>query len=148
MLTISFQSISQMFQFMQFQSMQTFQQFIQTILLSFTQIINNERQFALISFFNVKTTIIIMKTKKHTRFLSFLINVDKTFKVFISIKKFNESKMFLKKSQTQTNQESDMNVMFIKLIRLFNLFTYLLSNIEFKELFMRIVNYRDIVFKY
>ena len=36
----------------------------------------------------------------------------------------------------------------MRLIRLFNLFIYFLSNIEFKELFMRIIDYRDIVFKY
>ena len=38
--------------------------------------------------------------------------------------------------------------MFIKLIRLFSLFIYLFLNIEFKKLFMRIVNYYNIVFKY
>ena len=38
--------------------------------------------------------------------------------------------------------------MFIKLIRLFNLFISLLLNIEFKKLFMRIIDHRDIVFKY
>ena len=89
-----------------------------------------------------------MKAEKHTRFLSSLINVNKTFKVFISIKKPNESKMFLKKFQTQADQEFNINVMFIKLIRLFNLPIYLLSNIELKELFIRIINHRDIVFKY
>ena len=36
----------------------------------------------------------------------------------------------------------------MKLIRLFNLFTYLFSNIEFKELNMRIIDYYDTVFKY
>ena len=41
-----------------------------------------------------------MKMKKHTRFLSSLIDVDKAFKVSAAIKKSNESKMFLKKSQT------------------------------------------------
>ena len=36
----------------------------------------------------------------------------------------------------------------MKLIRLFNLFIYLFSDIEFKKLFMRIINYYNIVFKY
>ena len=61
---------------------------------------NNEKQFVLISFFNVKTTAIIIRTKKHTRFLNSSIDVNKTFKMSASIKKSNESKMFLKKSQT------------------------------------------------
>ena len=89
-----------------------------------------------------------MKTKKHTRFFNSLIDVNKTFKMFIFMKKSNEFEMFFEKSQIQINQRSNMNVIFMKLIRLFNLFIYLLSDIEFKELFMRIVDYRDIVFKY
>ena len=62
----------------------------------------NEGQFALVFSFKVKMTIIVMKTEteKHTRFLSSLIDVNKTFRVSVSIKKPNESKMFLKKSQT------------------------------------------------
>ena len=57
-------------------------------------------------------------------------------------------KYFLKKSQIQANQGFDMNIMFIKLIRLFNLFIYFLLNIKFKKLFMRTIDYYDIVFKY
>ena len=64
---------------------------------------NNEKQFVLISFFNIKTTAIITKAKKYTRFLNSLIDVNKTFKMFLCIKKPNESKMFLKKFQTQAN---------------------------------------------
>ena len=64
------------------------------------------------------------------------------------MKKSNEFEIFFEKSQIQTNQEFDMNIMFIRLIRLFNLFIYLLLNIEFKRLFIRIIDYRDIVFKY
>ena len=111
---------------------------------------NNERQFALISFFNIKTTIIVTKakTEKHTRFLNSLININKAFRVFISIKKPNELKMLLKKSQTQINQEFNINVMFIRLIRLLKLFIYFFLKIEFKKLFMRIVNHCDTVLKY
>ena len=36
----------------------------------------------------------------------------------------------------------------MKLIRLFNLFIYLLLNIEFRKLFIRIINHRNIIFKY
>ena len=64
------------------------------------------------------------------------------------MKKSNEFEIFFEKSQIQTNQEFDMNIMFIRLIRLFNLFIYLLLNIEFKRLFIRIIDYRDIVFEY
>ena len=102
----------------------------------------------MISFFNVKTTIINTEAKKHTRFLNSLIDVDKTFRISAAIKKSNESKMFLKKSQTQADQGFDMNIMFMRLIRLFNLSIYLLSNIEFKKLFIRIVDRRDIILKY
>ena len=41
-----------------------------------------------------------------------------------------------------------MNIIFIKLIHLFNLFIYLFSNIEFKKLFIRIIDYYDIILKY
>ena len=108
---------------------------------------NNNEQSALVLFFNLKT-ITITKAKKHTRFLSSLINVNKAFKISVLMKKSNEFEMFFEKSQIQINQGSDINIMFMKLIRLFNLFIYLFSNIEFKELFIRIVDHRDIVFKY
>ena len=88
------------------------------------------------------------KAKKYIHFANSLININKVFKVFILIKKSNEFKMFFEKSQTQTDQKSDINIIFIKLIRFFNLFIYFFSNIKFKKLFMRIVDYYDIIFKY
>ena len=68
--------------------------------------------------------------------------------MFTFIKKSNEFEMFFKKSQIQINQEFDINVIFIKLIRLLNLFIYLFLDIEFKKLSMRIANHRDIILKY
>ena len=44
--------------------------------------------------------IIITKIKKHTRFLNSLIDMNKTFKIFILMKKPNGSEMFFEKSQT------------------------------------------------
>ena len=43
--------------------------------------------------------IIVIKVKKYTHFLNSLINVNKTFKIFILMKKLNELKIFLKKFQ-------------------------------------------------
>ena len=68
--------------------------------------------------------------------------------MFVLMKKLNEFEMFFKKFQIQINQGFDINIMFMKLIRLFNLFIYLLSNIKFKELFICILDYRNIILKY
>ena len=41
-----------------------------------------------------------------------------------------------------------MNIKFLKFIRLLNLYINLLFKIEFKDLFMRIIDYKNIIFKY
>ena len=70
------------------------------------------------SFFNVD---VIADAEKHIRFLSFLINMNKAFRIIIIIKKSNDFEIKFDKSHTQMNQDFDINVMFNKLIRFLGL---------------------------
>ena len=68
--------------------------------------------------FNVN---VIVNAEKHTRFLSSLININKTFRIIITARKSNDFEIKINKSHTQTNQGFDINVMFNKLIRFLGL---------------------------
>lgn len=105
---------------------------------------NLEQSFLI--FFNIDIT--IFKTKKYTRFLNILSRINKTFRIFIIVKKLNDFDIYLNKFYIQIDQNLNINVIFIKLMRLLNIIIHFLSNIEFKKLFMRIIDYRNIIFEY
>ena len=109
------------------------------------QEINERNQSSLMSFFNVD---IIANVEKHTRFLSSLINMNKAFRITIIVRKSNDSEVELDKSYTQTNQSSDINVMFNELIRFLGLQLHSLSKIEFKDLSMRIADHQNTILKH
>ena len=89
-----------------------------------------------------------MEAERYTRFLGFLINVNKTFRVFSTMKKSNEIEVKFEKSHTQTNQGFDINVILMDLISMLDLTKYLLTNIGFKGLFMRTIDHRDIMLQH
>ena len=112
----------------------------------FQFIINNELQNSqIVSFFNVG---VIANAEKHTRFLNSLIDINKTFRITITVRKPNDFEVELDKSYTLTNQDFNMNVMFNELIRFLDLQLHSFSEIEFKGLFMRIINHRDTILKH
>lgn len=89
-----------------------------------------------------------MKKEKHTRFLSQLVNMNKTFRVLATVKKSNSINVTLDTSNTQADQGFDINIMSMRLTRVLSLQLHLLFKIEFKGLSMRTANHRDIVLKY
>ena len=74
--------------------------------------------------------------------------MNKAFRVPSTVKKPNGSEVKLKKSHTQTNQESNINVISVELIRLVDLPLQLLSKIKFKNLSIRIADHRDTVLEH
>ena len=83
--------------------------------------------------------------ERHIRFLSVMIKFDKTFKISCIIIKSDDTIVQLNNQCIQTNQNFDMNVISIDLIRHFNFQLYSLEEIDFKSLFMRTIDHRKII---
>ena len=83
--------------------------------------------------------------ERHTRFLSNMIELDKTFRIFFIITKSDDMIVMLEKKYIQANQEFDMNVIFAELVRVLDLVLHFFEKISFKSLFMRTANHRETV---
>ena len=129
------QSIQQIYVFMslnqsdQNQLSQMFSQFV------------NQQSFD--TMFNV--TAFQQNVERHIRFLNVMIEFDKTFKISCTIIKSNDTIVQLNNRCTQTNQNSDMNVISIDLIRHLNLQLHSLEEIDFKSLSTRTVDHKEII---
>jgi hypothetical protein len=56
--------------------------------------------------------------ERHTRFLSIMIEMNKTFRISCSVIQLNNEFVNLDKTYTQADQEFDMNVVSTELVRL------------------------------
>ena len=106
----------------------------------FSQFVNQQ---SFDTMFNVTTS--QQDVERHTRFLSVMIELDKTFKISCTIIKSNDTIVQLNNRCTQTNQDFDMNVISVDLIRHFSLQLHSLEEIDFKDLFMRTIDHRKII---
>jgi len=81
------------------------------------------------------------------RFLSFLKNYDKIFRILyiILIKK---KKININKSQVQINQESEINIMFTVITEILKLKLRSLAELKFVKLIIKTVNFRKTPFFY
>lgn len=86
-----------------------------------------------------------VEAKRHTRFLSTIIDKNKAFRILCFIQKSDEFIIHLDKFYVQANQRSDMNVISTELIKHLSLQSHSLSEIEFAELSMRTVNHHKTV---
>ena len=93
-------------------------------------------------------SIAVIKAKRYIRFLFTMIILNKAFRILYTIFRFDNIIISLNKKHTQIDQGFDINVIFIKLIKIFELQLHLLKKIDFKDLLMRIINYREIVLKH
>ena len=83
--------------------------------------------------------------ERHTRFLNAMIKLDKTFKISCTIIKSDDTIVQLNNRCTQTNQNSDMNVIFVNMMRHFNLQLHSFEKIDFKNLFMRTADHKKTI---
>ena len=74
-----------------------------------------------------------------------MIELNKTFRIFFIITKLDDTALVLEKRYTQTNQKFEMNVIFAELVRVLSLVLHSLEEIDFKDLSIRIEDYREIV---
>ena len=74
-----------------------------------------------------------------------MITSEKTFRIKIIVYKSNNIIVIFKKKNTQINQNSNINVIFINFIRYLDLSLRFLKKINFKDLFIRIIDHREIV---
>jgi hypothetical protein len=82
---------------------------------------------------------------KHTQFLSTMIDMNKVFRIACFVIKSDEEIVVLNKQYTQTDQESDMNVVSMNLARRLELQLRDLVEMRFRELFMRIADNHDTI---
>jgi hypothetical protein len=71
--------------------------------------------------------------------------MNKAFRILCSVIKSNDETVALNKQYTQTNQEFDMNVIFMNLTRRLELQLRDLIEIKFRKLFMKIAYNHDII---
>jgi hypothetical protein len=141
---------SQMIQSQIFQNSQQFQasslninsDSVITILLISSSSINSQNSRA--QAYNVDTES-DSEEKKHIRFLSTMIEMNKTFRISCSIVKSTDEIVKLEKIYTNVDQESDMNVISSELMRFLELAIHDLEEVEFRELFMRTTNDKETV---
>ncbi len=86
--------------------------------------------------------------EKHTQFLNTMIDLNKTFRISCFVIKSFDETIELNKQYTQVDQKSDMNVIFMNLIKRLELHLHDLVEIEFRELFMKIANNNDIILQH
>jgi hypothetical protein len=148
-------------QFMQSMTAQQFQNFQQSIVFDFieSQILQNsdfiesqalQNSTSSISLFaNSAEEILNVSAEsnddKHTQFFSTMIDMNKVFRISCFVIKSDEEIVVLNKQYTQTDQRSDMNVIFMNLARRFDLQLRNLVEVKFRELFMRIADNHDII---
>ena len=77
-----------------------------------------------------------------------MIGLNKIFRIQAKIAKSNDTTIELNKRYTQANQSFDINVISSELIKMLRLEQHSLAKIDFKRLFMRIANHREIVLHY
>ncbi len=83
--------------------------------------------------------------KRHTRFLSAIIGLDKAFRLPCSIVKPDGTQIELDKKFTQADQGSDINVLSARLVRHLVLDLYPLSEVGFKGLSIRTADHRETI---
>ena len=89
-----------------------------------------------------------MTEDKHTKFLSTLVGFEKAFRVPATVKKPDGIEVKIERSQSQTDQGSDMNVISQGMVTYLNLPLQRLSDIGFKGLSMRTADHRETVLQY
>ena len=77
-----------------------------------------------------------------------MIIINKTFRIFYIIIKFNDITIILNKKYTQIDQRFNINIIFIEFVKFLKLQLHLLKEIEFKNLLIRIINQRETVLQY
>ncbi len=83
---------------------------------------------------------------KHTQFLNMMIDMNKIFRISCFVIKSNDETVALNKQYTQTDQRSNMNVVFMNLTRRLELQLRDLVEMNFRELFMKTADNHDIIF--
>ena len=152
-----FQYISQSISAYQMSVFQIFQQASQSIqqtyvFMSSIQFDQNQlsqmfSQFVSQQFFDTifSATASQQDVERHTRFLSAMIELDKIFRISCTIIKSDDTIVLLSNRCTQTDQNFDMNVISIDMIRHFSFQLHSFEKIDFKNLFMRTVDHREII---
>ena len=152
-----FQYISQSISTYQMFASQIFQQISQSIqqtyvFMSSTQFDQSQFSQMFSQFVNQQSfdtvfnaTASQQNVEKHTRFLNAMIKFDKTFRISCTIIKSNDTIVLLNNRCTQTNQNFDMNVIFVDMIRHFNFQLHSFEKIDFKNLSMRTVDHKKII---
>ena len=84
-----------------------------------------------------------MTEDKHTKFLSTLMGLEKAFRVPSVVRKPDGTEVKIEKSQNQTDQGSDMNVISQGMVNYLKLPMQLLSDLGFKGLTMRTADHRE-----
>ena len=88
-----------------------------------------------------------MMIDDNIRFLNIFMNKNKIFQISCTLQVKNQE-IVLDKSKTQTDQESDMNMIQQIYAKQLELEFHLLSEIDFQKLFMRYVNNRETFLQY
>jgi hypothetical protein len=86
--------------------------------------------------------------EKHTQFLSIMIDLNKAFRISCSVVKSFDEIVELNKQYTQANQDFDMNVIFINLAVRLSLHLHDLTEIDFRELFMKTADNNDTILQH
>ena len=66
-------------------------------------------------------SIVAIKAKRYIRFFFIIITLNKVFRIFYMIFKFNDIIILLNKKHTQINQSFNINVIFMKFMKFFEL---------------------------
>jgi hypothetical protein len=88
------------------------------------------------------------ENEKHTQFLSIMIDLNKAFRIPCSMVKSFDETIELNKQYTQTNQDSNMNVIFMNLTVRLRLHLRDLAEVGFRGLFMKTANNNDIILQH
>ena len=86
--------------------------------------------------------------KSHIQFLQTLREMNKTFRIECFVFSKTNVSVVLKKTVIQTNQKSDMNMIFEHFIRQLKLSLHSLNEIEFDEFIMRTADHKNTSLKY
>lgn len=83
--------------------------------------------------------------ERNTRFLNTMIKIDKTFKISCVVYAKNDDIIELSKEFVQIDQKSNMNVIFIELIKQLKQKLHSLNEVKFRELFMKTTNHHNTI---
>ena len=119
-------------------------QFNQIIFQQFNQIYFQSYQYEDQTFSIQNQKILHVKTKADDqirRLMNLFFITEKTFRILCIIK-IGFLKIVIDKSEMQIDQDNDINVIFIKMIKKLFLKLFNLNSIEFRHLIMKITDYK------